>query len=218
MNIKKVWVFLILLLGASQSGYSMIVINEFLADPPAGLLGDANDDGVRSSSGDEFIELLNTGLLTVNLNGWSLSDASSQRHQFTENLELGSDERIVIFGGGSLNTPYLSVAASSGLLSLNNTADSLFLRNDSGIIIHQVTYGNEANQNQSLVMTPEGFGSYHLHSEVSSTNLPFSPGANLSGEFLQNVPTAPEASSFILMIVGLGVYFQMKNQNAKEKP
>ncbi|HET9787350.1 MAG TPA: hypothetical protein VFP47_09455, partial [Pyrinomonadaceae bacterium] len=34
-----------------------ILINEFLADPAEGLAGDANRDGVRDSSHDEFVEL-----------------------------------------------------------------------------------------------------------------------------------------------------------------
>jgi len=46
---------------------AFIVINEILADPPAGVFGDANGDGVTSSSQDEFVELLNTGNSAINL-------------------------------------------------------------------------------------------------------------------------------------------------------
>ena len=37
---------------------STVLINEVLADPPDGLAGDANHDGVRSSAEDEFVELV----------------------------------------------------------------------------------------------------------------------------------------------------------------
>src|SRR5689334_24052827 len=48
-----------------------IVINEYLADPagsgPGDLAGDANGDGVRDSSADEFVEIVNAGTAPVNI-------------------------------------------------------------------------------------------------------------------------------------------------------
>jgi len=49
-----------------------ILINEFLADPADGLAGDANGDGVRDSSHDEFVELVNTTGRDMDLNGYQL--------------------------------------------------------------------------------------------------------------------------------------------------
>src|SRR5205085_788389 len=46
-----------------------IVINEILADPPDGLAGDANHDGVRDTSADEFVELVNSTTRDLDLGG-----------------------------------------------------------------------------------------------------------------------------------------------------
>ena len=62
---KNMWFVLSLIvwLGVRHSGLqAAIVINEFLADPPSGLVGDANQDGTRHASQDEFVELFNKGL------------------------------------------------------------------------------------------------------------------------------------------------------------
>src|SRR4051794_31368354 len=37
-----------------------LIINEYMASPPAGIAGDANGDGTRSATQDEFIELVNS--------------------------------------------------------------------------------------------------------------------------------------------------------------
>src|SRR5215213_966671 len=50
-------------------------INEFLADPPDGLAGDANGDGTRSASQDEFIEIINRTSAPVDIGGFTLSDS-----------------------------------------------------------------------------------------------------------------------------------------------
>ena len=52
-----------------------IVINEFLADPPvstANPTGDANHDGTRSASQDEFIELVNSTPKDIDLSGYQI--------------------------------------------------------------------------------------------------------------------------------------------------
>ena len=46
-----------------------VIINEFLADPGRGIIGDSNQDGVSSST-DEFVELFNAGDNDVDLSGW----------------------------------------------------------------------------------------------------------------------------------------------------
>ena len=43
-------------LNANISGF---IINEVLYDPPSGLPGDANNDGVRDPNEDEFVEFVN---------------------------------------------------------------------------------------------------------------------------------------------------------------
>ena len=49
-----------------------VLINEFLADPPDGLAGDANRDGVRDSGDDEFIELVNTTTHDIDVSAYKI--------------------------------------------------------------------------------------------------------------------------------------------------
>ena len=86
-----------------------VVINEVLADPPDGLSGDANHDGVRNSNDDEFIELVNTEGAAANLSGWTIRTRASSgtnettRHTFAPNTLLLGGESMVIFGGGAFD-------------------------------------------------------------------------------------------------------------------
>lgn len=54
------------------------LISEVLFAVPTGKEGDADQDGNRSATGDEFIELFNPHDKPINLKGYVLSDASSQ--------------------------------------------------------------------------------------------------------------------------------------------
>lgn len=186
-----------------------IVINEFLADPPLGLAGDANHDGVRHSSEDEFVELLNFGEAEVDLSNWSLWDRMNLRHQFAEGATLPGWNRFVIFGGGNPQSiPSLVVIASSGMLSLNNPGDEIFLKDFFGNAVDHILYGSEGNQDQSLTRLPEGSGPFQLHSQASSSGLLFSPGTDVEGKTEFSVPAVPEPSAgtffvFILLITVL---------------
>jgi len=106
---------------------AFIVINEFLADPAADLSGDSNQDGVRSGSADEFIEILNFSDTAMDISGWSLTDAVSTRHVFPSTTVLSSFEYLVVFAGGSPNLPGIDwQVASSGFLGLNNEGRHYF--------------------------------------------------------------------------------------------
>ena len=52
--------------GCSQP---LLIINEVLYDPPSGISGDANGDGIREAQEDEFIEFVNLGG-TLDLSGY----------------------------------------------------------------------------------------------------------------------------------------------------
>jgi len=54
------------------------LITEVLYAVPSGKDGDADQDGKRSATGDEFVELINPHDKPINLKGYVLSDASSQ--------------------------------------------------------------------------------------------------------------------------------------------
>lgn len=174
--------------GTSQTNYSLImnvktdpnklqvVINEILADPADDIKGDANNDGVRSSTQDEFIEIVNSGENAVNLSGFKISDTDSVRHVFPENTILESHQALVIFGGG---TPHIddvfTQVASTGTLSLGNGGETISLLDTQGALIDKHVYGAEAGDNQSLTRFPDLTGEFVKHSSANPGAL-FSPG------------------------------------------
>ena len=110
----------------------MLFRSEFLADPPDGLAGDANRDGVRDSGDDEFIELVNTTTHDIDISAYKIftrgTGSDTLRHVFAAGTILRSCSAIVVFGGGTAafnpNDPAfggaLVVKASTGGLSLVN--------------------------------------------------------------------------------------------------
>jgi hypothetical protein len=206
-------IFLILLSGVILTGgvtgraRAMVMINEILTDPPAGLAGDANRDGGRSASHDEFIELFNAGTAPVDLQGWTIADAVLTRHVFSQSYLLEPQGIMVIFGGGS---PDLSGAAwqiaSSGALSLNNSGDSVRLFDSGAVMADFAEYGPEGGRGQSLTRLAEGDPSsvWVLHGEhPDSGGALYSPGvradgsswpANFSENGPQEVTTVPESA------------------------
>ncbi len=173
-----------------------IMINEFLADPPDGLAGDANHDGTRDASADEFIELVNITSRDVDISGYLIETRSATgpanviRHRFAERTILSAGTALVVFGGGKPRPedPVFGgsqvVISSTRALSLNNSAGTINLRDRLGSLITFVTYGSAAglpaNQNQSLTRAPDVSGGFMLHTDASgSASLVFSPGTKI---------------------------------------
>ena len=198
-----VLIFAVLTLSRSPEVFALVSVNEFLADPPDGLLGDANRDGVRNGSDDEFVELLNETPTGVDLSHWSLWDKLQARHQFTSGIFLPPHDRVVIFGGGHPSGfTGMVFTASSGTLSLNNSGDEIVLKDSAGAVVDQIFFGNEGNLNQSLSRFPEGSGPFQLHTLVSSRGVRFSPGTDPEGGDSARAVTTPEPATPILLIQG----------------
>jgi hypothetical protein len=160
---------------------SAVAINELLADPPAGLDGDANGDGVRDTADDEFVEIVNRSASPVDLTGWEIRDATSTRHVFPSGPVLQAGEMYVVFGGGTPSgIPAGTETASTGGLSLNNTADSVQLVDAGGVIQDAHSYGSEANADQSLIRVPDGTGQWTRPGD-QGFGWAFSPGAPNAG-------------------------------------
>lgn len=162
-----------------------LTINEILADPASGLQGDANGDGVRSGSRDEFIEIVyDTPEKAFDLSGWTLSDASNTRHTFPGGTILDPYAAIVVFGGGSPTGSFggaLVQTASTGGLGLNNSGDTVTLSDGSGTNV-TVLYGAEAGDNQSITLDPDVTGAFSRHLlAAGSGGARFSPGTMVSG-------------------------------------
>ena len=215
-----------------QGVEASIIINEIFSDPPTGLLGDANNDGIRSSSQDEFIEVLNNGSTSENISGWSLSDSVSVRHVFPNDTILLPYTFMAVFGGGS---PEFSEVAwqtsSTGLLGLNNGGDMVSLWNTQNERMDQVTYGSIGGKDQSITLFPDGEeGEFVLHSELpESRGALFSPGTSVDtqltlaslnleedipGDFGEGnpleQPVVPELPTLLYFTMGWGATFFRK--------
>lgn len=163
-----------------------LVINELLADPPAGVAGDANGDGARDSTADEFVELVNVSGQVLDLAGVVVADTTAVRYTFGART-LGCGAAVVVFGGGNTALPTWSpdwVAASGGL-SLNNSSDTIRVGTAaSPASLASVTYGAEGGMAQSLVRQPEALASspFVLHGAAAgAAGRLFSPGRRVDG-------------------------------------
>lgn len=161
------------------SAHSTLIITEFLADPPPGLIGDANGDAVRSSYDDEFIELVNSSPFELDISDWTLSDSITVRHVFPSATLVPSGGAVVVFGGGTpTGIPGLVFTASTGTLGLNNSGDTITL-SDGSTTIASVIYGTEAGNDQSLSRIALDASEFVGHSDIPGAfGALFSPGTS----------------------------------------
>ncbi len=163
-----------------------VVINEFLADPPNDLAGDANNDGVRDSSDDEFVEIVNISGAAFDLSGWTVSDEVGLRHTFPAGSIIADQCSVVVFGGGSPLGAFGGATvqtASSGALGLNNGGDSILL-SDGALTMISVSFGGEGGSDESLTLDPDVTGTppYVQHGvAVGSSGTLYSPGTRTDG-------------------------------------
>ncbi|HKP86015.1 MAG TPA: lamin tail domain-containing protein, partial [Blastocatellia bacterium] len=169
---------------------SALVINEYLADPPPAPNGDANGDGTRDATQDEFVELVNTGATPLDISGFTISDATSTRFTIPSNKVIPPGEAAVVFGGGT-PTGSFGNAAANGLvfaiggagLSLNNGADSIIIKDNFGVeaVRHNYPPPN-SGIGQALTRSPDVTGGFVAHSSAAgSGGRLFSPGERASG-------------------------------------
>ncbi|MCK5118614.1 MAG: lamin tail domain-containing protein, partial [Candidatus Latescibacteria bacterium] len=155
-----------------------IAINEVLCDPPLGDEGDANRDGVRSGSEDEFVELMNLESVSVDLSGWTLSDGASSPFAFPSGTQIAPGEHLVLFGGGAPTGFAGQVFTDDGTLGggLSNSGDSVYLINPAGPdTIAALTYTGWGTD-QSYTRHPEGAGDFVPHTSLPGRGR-FSPGS-----------------------------------------
>jgi len=152
-----------------------LIINELLSDD--GTL-DANGDGETTNTDDEFIEIYNTTASDIDISGFTVEDAVQTRHTFPSGTIIPANQTIVVFGGGKISgISGLTQIASTGLLGLNNGGDTITIKDALGIIVSSVTYGSDANDDQSIARSPDFTGSFVKHTTLSG-GLTFSPGKN----------------------------------------
>lgn len=160
-----------------------LIINEIHAEPSA-TLGDANGDGVSHTSRDEFIEIVNNEATSYDISNWVLADGASDRHTFPNPTILNAGQSLVLFGGGIPTGDFggaIVQVASSGSLGLNNGGDNIFLKSGGAEILN-ISYGGDANDEQSLTLDADLVGTYTKHSlATGSGGTLFSPGTMIDG-------------------------------------
>jgi hypothetical protein len=162
-----------------------LVINEVLADPPTGPAGDANGDGSRSATEDEFIEIYNAASAPVDISGYRYVDEGvGTRHVFPEGTQIPPQTTMVVFGGGSpaSTIPGRVQVASTGTLALNNGGDSFRIETGGGSEVLSFSYDGSID-NQSLTRDPDFTGPFVAHSSATgSGGALFSPGRSVEGD------------------------------------
>lgn len=148
---------------AATAASAQIVINEIMVDVEQGLAGDANGDGVRSFRADEFIELVNNGVNSVDIGGWTIQQEDEDVvFTFPDNTILQPGEFTVVFGGVGPNgfgpqfPAGLQLFASqqgedagfappvAGGTNFSSTGDNIVLRDDQGVAIAEVYWGSNS--------------------------------------------------------------------------
>ncbi len=188
------------LIMVSARAEAFVMFSEILADPPTGISGDANGDGVALGAEDEFVEIYNHSADEVDLTGWSISDALKVRHVFHDRMLLPGGGACVVFGGGVIDpSASLWYTASTGGLGLNNTGDTVVLTDAEGRVIDLVVYGAEAGQDRSIVrLEPRRDSSWVASSSIGSGQV-FSPGVV---DFGTAGTTVPEPATLMLLVSG----------------
>lgn len=172
---------------------AQLVINEVLYDPAFDggdpSVGDANGDGTRDASEDEFIELVNVSGGPLDLTGWTISDNQGVRHIFAGGV-LADGQAVVVFGGGSPAGSFggsLVVTASETGWGLGNGGDSVSVSDPSSALVSFLGYGSSGDvsvNDESLVLATEldAASGYISHSSAPGAGgATYSPGTRVGG-------------------------------------
>ena len=170
--------------------YNNLLLNEVLYDPSnSGLDGDANGDGEYVHNNDEFVELINVSNSNLDISGYEFYDNANlmsgmPNHIVPPGTVLPPMKAYVVFGGGNPTGDFggaIVHTASASVLNLNNSSDTLTIKNDIGETI--IVFDIEAlsnNPNESYSRLPDICGDFVQH---NSTSLGlFSPGTKSNGD------------------------------------
>ena len=139
MLLRKLFLILLIapLYTLAQNRYD-VVIDEIMADPTPQI-------GLPSN---EWIELKNVSANPVNLQNWRLGDAAGQSGSMP-GFVLQPDSFVIVCTGSAVAAmqAYGRVIAVTSFPSLDNEGDQLYLKSNSGLTIHAVSYSFSWYQN-----------------------------------------------------------------------
>lgn len=171
-----------LTLSISDDDAPDIVFNEINAEPG----DDANGDGTLDSDTDEFVELVNNETADIDISGWAYNDGSSSEYIFPEGSVIPAGQAILLFDNTSGTQPQGNFGGaqvfSDAEIGLNNSPETLTLKDAQGNTIATATYGNDAS-GEANVLDPEITGnSYIDHSTATGAEGALSsPGTQVDG-------------------------------------
>jgi hypothetical protein len=139
MLLRKLFFVLLLLpfYSWAQNRYD-VVIDEIMADPTPQV----------SLPTNEWIELKNVSANPVNLQNWRIGDATGQSGPMP-NFVLQPDSFVIICTGSAVAAmqAYGRVISVTSFPSLDNDGDLIFLKSNTGLLIHGVSYSLSWYQN-----------------------------------------------------------------------
>jgi hypothetical protein len=160
-----------------------ILLNEILSAPAR----DWNGDGVVNARDDEWVEIWNGGLSSVDLTGYFITDAdSTPRYAFTGSI--GPNEHRVVYGNQAVDWQRANGRSVAGL-SLNNSGDTVRLWRVIGpdtLLVDAYAYkSHEGGNDRASGREPDGgvwslFDGLNLYTgslDPGSTGCQPSPGA-----------------------------------------
>ena len=116
-----------------------VVIDEIMADPTPQV----------GLPGNEWVELRNTSVFDINLQGWTLSDLTGQTGAMP-NFILQPDSFVIVCAGsaGPALTPFGKVITVTNFPSLDNDGELISLFSTAGRTIHAIQYTSAWYQNE----------------------------------------------------------------------
>ena len=137
LRILLLILFCFLYMSLPQNRYD-VVIDEIMADPTPQITLPSN----------EWIELKNVSANPINLQNWRIGDATGQSGPMP-NFVLQPDSFVIVCTGSAVAAmqAYGRAISVTSFPSLDNEGDQLFLKSNTGITIHAVSYSLSWYQN-----------------------------------------------------------------------
>ena len=173
-------------------------------------------DGVNeqlASNNDEFVEIYNPTLSSIDVGGWTIDYRSATSTSFTNKYKFPSGtiiqpHKYFLFGGGGVSNRDNNPAPSS-TLGLSNTGGAVFVRNSSGTVVDLIGWGTASSGNYEGTVAVKPAQGVSLERKAKSTSDASSMGAggadefdgngldsdNNAADFVQRTTPQPQSSS-----------------------